>query len=85
MCLSDYFSALPLSKVFLFVFYASSFKKIFVHLWLHWVFTAVCRLSLVAWILTAPQGLLIADFSCCGARVLGVRASVVVVRGVIRK
>ena len=84
MCLSDYFSALPMSKVF-FVFYASSFKKIFIHLWLHWVFTAVCRLSLVAWILTALQGLLTADFSCCAARVLGVQASVVAVHGVIRK
>ena len=24
------------------------FKKLFIYLWLHWVFRAVCRLSLVA-------------------------------------
>ena len=42
------------------------------YFWLHWVFIAACRLSLVA----ASGG-----FSCCGAQALGVRASAVVAWG----
>ena len=45
----------------------------FIYFWLRWVFGAVRGLSLVA---ASEQGLL-----CCGAQVLGARASVVVARG----
>ena len=50
------------------------------YFWLCWVFVAARRLSLVA----ASGGyslLWCAGFSCCGARALGARASVVVARG----
>ena len=52
--------------------------------WLHWVFVTACGLSLVA-----VRGATLrfgvgashcGGFSCCGARALGARASVVVVR-----
>ena len=45
---------------------------LFIYFWLHWVFVAARRPSLVV----ASR-----SFSCCGARALGVRASVVVARG----
>ena len=49
----------------------------FFNFWLHWVFVAACGLSLVA-----ASGLLIAVASlCCRAWALGMRASVVVARG----
>ena len=53
--------------------------------WLHWVFIAACRLSLIV-----PSGdysslqctnFSFGGFSCCGARVLGMWASVVAARG----
>ena len=47
---------------------------LFIHFWLRWAFVAVRRLSLRcgAWASHCS------GFSCCGARALGVRASVVV-------
>ena len=60
--------------------------NLFIYLWLCWVFVAVRGLSLVG-----ERGLLTLHcsvrashcgvFSCCGARALGARASVVVARG----
>ena len=44
---------------------------LFIYFWLHWVFVAAHRLSVVV----ASRG-----FSCCGARALGAQASVVVAR-----
>ena len=52
----------------------------FIYFWLRWVFIAVHGLSLVV----ASGGyssLQCAGFSCCRARALGVRASVVVAHG----
>ena len=52
---------------------------LFIYFWPHWVFVAVHRLSVVA----ASRGyssLWCAGFSCCGARALGMQASVVVAR-----
>ena len=68
------FGGLGASMVFCFLFF-----------WLHWVFIAACRLSLVA----ASGGTLCcgawashcSGFSCCRARALGMRASVVVACG----
>ena len=54
------------------VVFEIKFIYLFIYFWLCWVFVAVCRLALVA----ASEG-----FSCCGARALGARASVVVARG----
>ena len=58
------------------------FLNLFIYFWLHWVFTAARRLSLVAargatlrW---GAQASHCRGFSCCGTRALGVRASVVV-------
>ena len=61
----------------------------YVFIWLHWVFVAVHRLSLVAasggysslqyaghCVVASHQQC--GGFSCCGARALGARASVVV-------
>ena len=67
--------------IFLFPF----FKKIN-YFWLHWVFVAARGLSLVAvergLLFVVMCGLLIAVASlCCGAWVLGARASVVVAHG----
>ena len=50
----------------------NTFIHSFIYLWLRWVFVAARGLSLAA----ASGG-----FSCCGAGALGVRASVVVARG----
>ena len=64
-------------------FFFNKLKKyiyLFIYLWLHWVFVAMHRLSLVA----ASGGyssLWCAGFSCCGARALGAPASVAVARG----
>ena len=55
------------------------FLNLFIYFWLRWVFVAARGLSLVA----ASGGyssLLCTGFSCCGARALGTRASVVVAR-----
>ena len=52
-------------------FFFNEFIYLFIYLWLHWVFIAARGLSLVA----ASGG-----FSCCGARAIGTRASVVVAR-----
>ena len=59
---------------------------LFFFFWLHWVFVAAHGPSLVAasrgYYLVVVRGLLICGgFSCCGARDLGMRASVVVARG----
>ena len=67
-------------------FFQGLFKKIiyFIYFWLCWVFVAAHRLSLfVASRATLRCGVraYCGSFSCCGARALGVRASVVVARG----
>ena len=53
--------------------------------WLCWVFVAARGLSLVAasggYSLLRCAGFSLRGFSCCGARALGVPASVVVARG----
>ena len=60
------------------------FKIFFSNFWLHWVFVAVCRLSLVA-----ASGVTLCcgawashhgSFPCCRAQALGARASVAVAR-----
>ena len=69
-------------------FLKNFFKKIYlfiIYFWLCWVFTAARQLSLVV----ASEGYSslqcaashCGGFSCCGARALGARASVVVARG----
>ena len=66
------------------------FKKLFIYLflifWLCWVFVAVCQLSLVAaragaTLCRGARASHCGGFSCCGARALAARASVVVARG----
>ena len=62
------------------------FRSLFIYFWLLWVFVAAHGLSLVAasggYSFVAVRGILIAVASlCCGARALGMRASVVVARG----
>ena len=60
------------------------FVYLFIYFWLHWVFVAAYRLSLVA----ASRGysslrctaFSLRCFSCCRAQALGVQASVVVAR-----
>ena len=58
---------------------------IFIYFWLRWVFIAVCGLSLVvvrgATLRCSAQPSHCGGFSCCGARALGARASVVVACG----
>ena len=58
---------------------------LFIYFWLHWVFVAACRLSLVAesraTLCCGGRASHCGGFSCCRARALGVRASVVVARG----
>ena len=56
----------------------SCFLKLFIYLWLYWVFAAVCGLSLVAtsWVrgTTLPWGVQVSHcsgFSCCRAQALG--------------
>ena len=53
------------------------FFKLINYFWLHWVFVAACGLffSCSAW--ASHCG----GFSCCGARAVGARASVVAARG----
>ena len=64
--------------VFCFVLFCFNF-------WLHWVFVAVHGLSLVvasgATLRCGAQASHCGGFSCCGARALGMRASVVVAHG----
>ena len=66
-----------------FFFFLINLFILFIYFWLHWVFVAVHGLSLVAGVgatlrysVRARSG-----FSCCRARDLGMRASVVVARG----
>ena len=58
------------------------FINLFIYFWLHWVFVAACRLSLVAvsgaTLHCGAQGSHCGGFSCCGAWATGVWASVVV-------
>ena len=61
-----------LSSYHSFFFNINLFIYLFIYFGLRWVFVAACGLSL----LVASGG-----FSCCGARALGTRASVVVARG----
>ena len=61
-------------------------KPLLTILWLHWVFTAVCGLSLVAASrrLLSSRGVQASHrggFSCCGAWAPGTRASVVAAHG----
>ena len=69
----------------LFVDFFFKFVCLFIYLWLCWVFIASRRLSLVvasgATFCCGAQGSHCGGFSCCGARALGMRASVVVVHG----
>ena len=71
-------------KYHLFYFY---FILLFIYFWRHWVFIAACGLSLAAVRGATPHCSARAShcsgFSCCGARALGVRTSVVVARGSI--
>ena len=55
------------SDISLFIYFLN-----FIYFWLHWVFIAACRLSLVV---------VSGGFSCCRARALGARASVVAAHG----
>ena len=61
------------------------FKIYFIYFWLHWVFVAACGLSLVvesgAALHCGVRASHCGGFSCCGARALGTRASVVVACG----
>ena len=71
----DFFRLFPVG-VILFYFFTFFF-------WLHWVFIAARRLSLVAGD-TLHCGVRVSHcggFSCCGARAVGARASAVVARG----
>ena len=62
---------------FILLFLKKNFIYLFIYFWLHWVFTAVRRLSLAA-----ACGLLIAVASLCGTVwALGTRASAVVACG----
>ena len=74
------FTMAPYLSIYLFIF-----KNLFVYFWLSWVFVAVCGLSLVGasggLLFIAVRRLLIAVASRCRAQALGVRASVVVARG----
>ena len=58
------------------------FLNLFIYFWLHWVFIAARGLSLVVasrgYSSLRCAGFSVGGFSCCGARTLGVRASVVV-------
>ena len=53
----------------------------FIYLWLHWVFVAACRLSLVSTFRCRARASHCDGFSCCGAWTVGAKASVVVARG----
>ena len=61
------------------------FIYLFIYFWLHWVFIAVRGLSLVAasggYSSLRARASHCGGFFCCGARALGMRASVVVARG----
>ena len=50
-------------------------KHFLIHFWVHWVFVAVCRLSLVV----VSMGFSLWCFSWCGARPLGAQASIIAV------
>ena len=55
------------------------FVCLFINFWLHWVFVATRGLSLVgATLRCGARASHCSGFSCCGARALGVQASVVV-------
>ena len=72
-----------ISHTLLSLLFFKSFVYLFIYFRLRWVFVAVCGLSLVA--ASGGYSSLWAShcggFSCCGARALGARASVVVARG----
>ena len=74
----------PSSIPFLF-FIIIIFKNLFIYFWLHWVFVTACGLSLVAasggYASCGAPSSHCGGFSCCGARALGARVSVVVARG----
>ena len=75
----NYFTCQDMSIVF---FFFINLFILFIYFWLHWVFVAACRLSLVA--VSRGYSLLqshCGGLSCCRARALGTRASVVVARG----
>ena len=67
----------------IYFFTLSSF--IYIFFWLHWVFVAVCGLSLVVasrgYSLFGAQDSHCSGFSCCGAWALGAWASVVAAHG----
>ena len=66
-------------------FFKINFFLIFIYFWLHWVFITACGLSLVvvsgATLCCSVWSSHCGGFSCCGARALGMWASVVVARG----
>ena len=71
------------SKTGFWVFLVINFIYLFIYFWLHWVFVAVCGHTLQlqrvgATLRCGAQASHCGDFSCCGARALGVWASVVV-------
>ena len=72
---------LPKRVKFLFFFLIT----LFIYFWLRWVFISARGLSLVAAIgatlRCGARASHCGGFSCCGARALGARASVVVARG----
>ena len=60
-----------LSVCFLLFFYMTVLFKInVIYVWLHWVFVALCGLSLVA-LHCRPWLLIVVALSCCGAQALG--------------
>ena len=71
--------------IYLVLFFNKFIYFLFIYFWLRWVFIAVCGLSLVVasggYSLLRCTGFSTVVASRCGARALGARASVVVVRG----
>ena len=67
------------------VFFKNKFIYLFIYFWLCWVFVAACGLSLVVasggYSLCGVRASHCSGFFCCGARALGMWASVVVARG----
>ena len=72
-------------KVIFCIFFQFFFFFNFIYFWLHWVFVAMCGLSLVALsgatLCYGAQASHCNGFSCCRARALGTWASVAVARG----
>ena len=81
----SFFSAETPMTLYSLIFFLIYFLFLFIYFWLHWVFIAERKLSLVVasggYFYCHVQASHCGGFSCCGVWPLGVRASVVVACG----